>query len=199
MGTAGQPVIKRRRADSAYFRERVGWYVGTDMRGGCVLRKIAARQPLARLASSELTLAPAGAWSVASTAWRLGEPPGRREWDGLIEPPTSVGREPAVGVAGPLPIRQMSWRFRTGFMALSEQPQQTVLAVIASSDNLWGDSDPHGWDHEGHCSHLGPCEHIILAVVGQANVLALNAERYASIWRGCAGLWPTDPVCDPQT
>ena len=79
-GTAGGLLTKRSPA-GIFYRERVGWYLGSDLQGREVFVRIRATQALRSLDPEGRRLATDGSWGVTTNAWLLRERK-RLSWSG---------------------------------------------------------------------------------------------------------------------
>jgi hypothetical protein len=178
IGTAGRPLTKRRPAGT-YYRERVGWYRGRDLRGREVFVRIRATQPLRRLEVAGRRLALDGPWSTRAEGWLLGSLK-------TLTWPRRGG--PSEGTLGTPPLEHISLNMPQDFVqclrGMPEDIQQAVLEAIDFVHQPWGDAKAWGYAPcPANCHHEGPCEDVVLAAMDSSYLVVMEARRFRAQWQ----------------
>ncbi len=178
-GTAGGVLTKRSPA-GIFYREWVGWYLGSDLEGREVFVRIRATQSLRPLDPEGRRLVADGTWAVSTDTW-LPRERKRLKWSsngqaGESEGATAATRDQIRAI--PMPDL-----FVRCLMGVPSECQRAVLeAMDFATGRPWGDARAWGYTEEGLCTHGGPCEHVVLAAISRETLVVMQAERFPSRW-----------------
>jgi hypothetical protein len=193
-GTAGGLLTKRSPA-GIFYRERVGWYLGSDLQGREVFVRIRATQALRSLDPEGRRLATDGSWGVTTNAWLLRERK-RLSWSGNTRADESGSS--AASAREEVRTIPMPDLFIWCLMGVPSGPQRAVLeAIDFPTTRPWGDARAWGHTEGGPCSHSWqPCEHVVLAAMDGETVVVMQAQRFPSGWESWAVRALADEVRD---
>lgn len=194
-GSAGDSLTKRRPTGS-YYRRRLAWYVGLDLNDREVLVQIDARQELRELATDVRRFSPNGGWSATTAAWNLGERK-RLTWKFFREESHKDEASKSSELATQVQMIPMSATFIQRLRGLPDDIQMAVFEAIDFSARPWGEIQ--AWGYSGcdtACSHVGPCEQFVMAVLSDSTMVSLNMNRERSGWNGWVMRSNATPLSD---
>jgi hypothetical protein len=182
-GTAGEPLTKRR-SSGVYYRQRQGWYLGSDIQGREVFVRIAANQPLRQADPNVRRFAPNGEWSVQTSVWLLTKRK-RRSWSNHVEAAGSGHGETRSQHERQIQSIPMPPLFIKCLIGVPSAFQEAVLLGAEFAQSPWGDARAWGYNrHTAPCYHDGACERVVLAVMERSTLVVMDAQRLSTGWNG---------------